>query len=1652
MASLRILFAGALLLAIVFGSPSFAIVSPARPKNINVALQTKWEGTSLLLEAGELLAKLRDDFIWSFIERWPPHPSAPPSDEACLNSILHIGSSILDGPLQPVFHLSLLLRSASPKVVLYRQLAEESLLHHMGIMQEDFHPSCQCDGEQQENECTTSSRVVSEKKPCCWVDVGNQAFYSESELADWLGAFRKPLKEQEVKGTHDLDVELFDFDHIFPYSLSSQPVAILYGSPGVSCFGKLHTMLTEAAKLGFVKYVLRPYFSLECQAEQGSCASMGAGSKVLLGGYGVELALKNMEYKAIDDSDVKKNDAIDEARTDDISQEVRGFIFSRLVERKPHLSDDLLTFRDHLLSSSVSDTMNVWELKDLGYQTAQRILHAAEPLRVMQDVNQNFPNLVSAISRLKLNETIKEEIVSNQRLVNPGKNMLAINGALINLEGLDLYSLIELVLGELSLADVISKLKVPSKYVKALMQIPDPAELASVRVDFRSPYVHYLNNLEEDSMYRRWRSNLQELLMPVFPGQMRYIKKNLFNAVYIVDPATSSGLQVVDIILYYYENNVPMRFGIILMSTSAAKSIADSGGDLPSSGIQKDLSILAGKLFMYVKENHGALAAFQFLSRINEARGGDMESRNDDPVELTHIEEAFFDIIKSRAKSPPEEILLKLEKGSEYEESALQSSLFVYKLGLQEMQPCLLMNGVVHTSTSLEGGVQAMSEELPKIQEGVYFGHINSHTDILEKFMKEKAYFRYNPNIVATSKEDVKYVSLARAVTREQTVLNALIFLHSSGTEDDIKPITHLICVDATSRRGFQLLLQSLRYLMSGSKRGRVGILFNVADVSNFRKESSSFFLVRVIKEALRSPGGTKKVLPFLHSLLSWYAAHNFVREDGRDNMREKIMAFAVSAKLKLDLSETSLFSEESVEECLKLVGEETQFMSKHLGLQPGSNAVITNGKVFVLSSQKGFVAEDFVLLEAVEFDRRVKPVSDIIEGVEWEGIDPDDMTSDFLSSGIMCISSEIALRNRGSDTARFDLLQSGHSAIIQEFENATVHVDAIVDPLSSIGQRLSPFFVLLQSWFKASMRILLNPMNSLADLPLKNFYRFVVPSRHPFNANGSLQPGPSAVFSNMPPTRTLTMNLDVPEPWLVEPVDAIYDLDNIVLEKLGEARTMHAVFELEALMLTGHCHEQNDGPPRGLQLVLGTKLNPHVVDTIVMANLGYWQLKASPGVWTLRLAPGRSSNLYTFHGRGEGEDDGPLTKQVMIKDLRGELLHLEVVKRKGKEDEAVLGADDDGNFQYGEHRGKKGWNQNLLKWATDFLGGSKPALQNSGHSKLVERSGESINIFSIASGHLYERFLKIMMLSVLKNTRRPVKFWFIKNYLSPQFKNFIPHMAKEYGFQYDLVTYKWPTWLHKQTEKQRIIWAYKILFLDVIFPLSLRKVIFVDADQIIRTDMGELYDMDLKGRPLAYTPFCDNNKEMDGYRFWNQGFWKDHLRGRPYHISALYVVDLKKFRQTAAGDNLRVFYETLSKDPGSLSNLDQDLPNYAQHQVPIFSLPQEWLWCESWCGNATKAKAKTIDLCNNPMTKEPKLHGARRIVAEWPALDEEARALTSRVLGVSEQADVTVGKSGEEEANVRVEKGAEPADTKIGMESEQSRYVSSNLETASEL
>ena len=131
---------------------------------------------------------------------------------------------------------------------------------------------------------------------------------------------------------------------------------------------------------------------------------------------------------------------------------------------------------------------------------------------------------------------------------------------------------------------------------------------------------------------------------------------------------------------------------------------------------------------------------------------------------------------------------------------------------------------------------------------------------------------------------------------------------------------------------------------------------------------------------------------------------------------------------------------------------------------------------------------------------------------------------------------------------------------------------------------------------------------------------------------------------------------------------------------------------------------------------------------------------------------------------------------------------------------------------------------------------------------------------------------------------------------------------------------------------------------------------------------MLELWRLPLRGAPYAFTPFCKGkrmNEKTKGFRFWDEGFWKGHLSpfpGHDYHISALFVVDVDKMVQY--GDKLRQGYKNLAGDANSLANLDQDLPNFLQvrNQVPLASLPREWLWCESWCSEESKAPAKTFE------------------------------------------------------------------------------------------
>lgn len=556
-----------------------------------------------------------------------------------------------------------------------------------------------------------------------------------------------------------------------------------------------------------------------------------------------------------------------------------------------------------------------------------------------------------------------------------------------------------------------------------------------------------------------------------------------------------------------------------------------------------------------------------------------------------------------------------------------------------------------------------------------------------------------------------------------------------------------------------------------------------------------------------------------------------------------------------------------------------------------------------------------------------------------------------------------------------------GGTGVLDEddFTTDPLEIYCIVDPLSLAGQRGAALVDFLVNHLSYRVTLLMTPRTEISEFPLQNFYRFVLPV-----SNGGTEEegvdaasivGPRAVFDHLPRQHTLTTRIDVPEPWNVQTAYAIQDTDNLRCtatacgDVAGSSKELTELgYVLKSLLVAGQCLQTTVSdrdlnryglPPNGLQLMLYTPSLEVQADTLVMQNLGYYQLQVPrPGAFLLGLAPGRATQLFTLRDttRLVSLPDGVVehVQEITVRSFRDEVRRLVVVKRPGMEAASLLEDQDGEDEEMLRQQQESIWSRMTRTLSTTTTTSSKP-------KKTVEDEDKTIHVFSLATGHLYERLLRIMMLSVSRRTSQPVKFWLFENYLSPSFKALAALMAEHYGFEIGYVTYKWPAWLRQQTQQQRIIWGYKVLFLDVLFPLNVKKVIYVDADQVLRADLKELWDMDLQGHAYAYTPFCTSRQETLGFQFWRQGYWKDHLQGRPYHISALYVVDLQRFRRRAVGDQLRAVYDNLSRDPNSLANLDQDLPNYAQHAVPIFSLPQEWLWCETWCSDDSKAK---VSIC----------------------------------------------------------------------------------------
>jgi len=95
--------------------------------------------------------------------------------------------------------------------------------------------------------------------------------------------------------------------------------------------------------------------------------------------------------------------------------------------------------------------------------------------------------------------------------------------------------------------------------------------------------------------------------------------------------------------------------------------------------------------------------------------------------------------------------------------------------------------------------------------------------------------------------------------------------------------------------------------------------------------------------------------------------------------------------------------------------------------------------------------------------------------------------------------------------------------------------------------------------------------------LLLCRFYRYLLEPELSFTDDGSLRDDAVVAFSALPTSPLLTLALDVPHSWLVEPVFSPHDLDNIHLADLTQG-AVHAEFTLEHILVEGGWDRKGHG------------------------------------------------------------------------------------------------------------------------------------------------------------------------------------------------------------------------------------------------------------------------------------------------------------------------------------------------------------------------------------------------------------------------------------------------------------------------------------------
>lgn len=174
--------------------------------------------------------------------------------------------------------------------------------------------------------------------------------------------------------------------------------------------------------------------------------------------------------------------------------------------------------------SIIASLNQVWDVQELGIKAAQRVLAASDPLFMLTELSQNFPSKTRSVSQSPLDAAVLEELEANQQLLPGGRNLMVLNGIMLDLDSTDLYQLLSRIRSEVRLADSLALTGLAADDVDALMmlrsKVPATGDGEAAVALNDAAYITWLNDIEVDDVYAAWNRDITALFMRIMPGAL----------------------------------------------------------------------------------------------------------------------------------------------------------------------------------------------------------------------------------------------------------------------------------------------------------------------------------------------------------------------------------------------------------------------------------------------------------------------------------------------------------------------------------------------------------------------------------------------------------------------------------------------------------------------------------------------------------------------------------------------------------------------------------------------------------------------------------------------------------------------------------------------------------------------------------------------------------------------------------------------------------------------------------------------------------------------------------------------------------------------------------------------------------------------------